>query len=211
MNHHFKTLKKMDTNSYDLVDCIRQLALGLDKVKALTGQAKKNARAHIRQQTRKVVNIVGTHKESCGVENCVCKRLEKYCTAEVLLRVPDLTNNKTVQRKLVMYPAQHDKACSLTWDRNNPPYYCALACEDRHVDWEVRTCESETVVPQTATGGSKDSTMHTNDCGCEKAGAKIFRKATELDFTHHESQEKCLEDVIQHLMLQCGRKRKRTT
>ena len=111
----------------DLHDCIGSISRQLKSIGQLRGNTKRNAKAHLRASTLKLLGYVATHRQSCRLRSCECRRLAEFCPADVLFAVPDITK----ERKIVVYPAQHVKSCQETWDRDKPPYYCELSCESK--------------------------------------------------------------------------------
>ena len=200
----------------DLIDCIKQFSLDLEREKNLTGQARRNHKSHLRKKTRTLLDYVATHQRSCTSVDCDCHRLAQFCPGEVLHAVPDLANDVTGIREVVTFPAYHAKACKDTWDRSKSKWYCVLSCEDKHDNWDAHTSAS-CVSPSEASNQSSKlaaaalttTTGNTNDCGCEKRSAKMFRKANEINFSHDDDMGKCIEDVIQYLKKRGGQKRRR--
>ena len=115
-----------------------------------------------------------------------------------------------------MFPVQHTKACKGTWDRTKAQWHCKSFCEDKRSNSSVQDAQSVMSADQGSDHSSEVAiAAHhkqegpTNDCGCEKASAKVFRKAAEINFSHNENIEKCMEDVIQYLKKRGGQKRRR--
>ena len=108
-------------------------------------------------------------------------------------------------RTIVSFPGMHTNECKVTWNRNQPPFYCIFGCESNQLltpacESEVRTCGSMTNILEDsnvvyrfrggdtsqgsiATGRRKVARhVATHACGCETRASNIYNRAAELDF-----------------------------
>lgn len=108
-------------------------------------------------------------------------------------------------RTIVSFPGMHTNECKVTWNRNQPPFYCIFGCESNQLltpacESEVRTCGSMTNIQEdsnvvyrfrggdTSQGpistGRRKVARHvaTHACGCETRASHIYNRAAELDF-----------------------------
>ena len=204
----------------DLVELICKLGRLLRE--PYTGKFRNHS-SRIRSTKRDLLKCVAVHKGVCDDCSCKCKRLIEFCPVDVATSVPDLFTCKAqTLGQLVVYPQAHSASCRATWDRTAAPFYCMLSCESKPKEGAVGSVDellSSTGETSEAANdcGRGTPTAHLtahaqtnrNDCGCEKAGARIFREAAVVGFRHDPDPEKCMNDVIAFLLQKGGLKRKR--